>query len=139
MAGSVRIALHEMARLITSLQLDNGSVAIEGFNCGSTPPTANSARTRAPLLTTRPPSSDVGCSSHGEDGDTPRERVTLRPALDANGLWGGYAGNGGKTIVPCEAGAKLTVCVVKGRYPAAALEAVRQHLRQCPPTAAHSK
>lgn len=132
--GSVRNALHEMARLVASLHLDDGGVAVDGFYRGSAPPTAKQrADTAAFPYDEAAFFSDVGGSSHGEHGYTPRERVTLRPALDVNGLWGGYTGDGGKTIVPCEAGAKLTVRVVEGQDPVAVLQAVLQHLRQrCP-------
>ncbi|WP_213959483.1 dipeptidase [Variovorax sp. dw_954] len=132
--GSVRNALHEMARLVTSLHNSDGSVAVEGFYLGSAPPTPKQrADTAAFPYDEAAFFSDVGGSSHGEVGFTPRERVTLRPALDVNGLWGGYTGDGGKTIVPCEAGVKLTVRVVEGQDPPAVLQSILDHLRQhCP-------
>ena len=55
------------------------------------------------------------------------------PALDVNGMWGGYTGAGTKTIIACEASAKLTVRVVEGQDPARVIRAVLAHLRaHCP-------
>ena len=133
--GSVRNALHEMARLMASLHHADGSVAVEGFHDGSAAPTERQrADTAAFPYDEEAFFSDVGGSAHGEPGYTARERVTLRPALDINGLWGGYAGDGGKTIVPCEAQAKLTARVVSGQDPRVVILAVLRHLqRHCPP------
>ncbi|SFQ18137.1 dipeptidase [Variovorax sp. 770b2] len=132
--GSVRNALHEMARLVASLHHADGSVAVEGFCEGAMPPGARQrADTAAFPYDEAAFFSDVGGSAHGEPGYTARERVTLRPALDVNGLWGGYTGDGGKTIVPCEATAKLTTRVVAGQDPASIIRAVLRHLQaQCP-------
>ncbi len=133
--GSVRNALHEMARLVASLHHADGGVAVEGFGDGVPPPTPRQrADTAAFPYDEAAFFSDVGGSAHGEPGCTARERVTLRPALDVNGLWGGYTGGGGKTIVPCEAQAKLTTRVVAGQDPRAAIQAVLRHLQHhCPP------
>lgn len=132
--GSVRNALHEMARLVASLHHADGGVAVEGFHDGAAPPTERQrADTAAFPYDEAAFFADVGGSAHGEAGYTARERVTLRPALDVNGLWGGYTGGGGKTIVPCEAQAKLTTRVVAGQDPKAVIHAVLRHLREhCP-------
>lgn len=133
--GGVRNALHEMARLVASLHHPDGGVAVEGFHDGAASPTERQrADTAAFPYDETAFFSDVGGSAHGEPGYTARERITLRPALDVNGLWGGYTGGGGKTIVPCEAQAKLTTRVVAGQDPRAVIHAVLHHLqRHCPP------
>ncbi len=48
----------------------------------------------------------------GEPGFTPMERKTARPTLDINGLWGGFSGEGAKTIIPAKAGAKVSMRLV---------------------------
>jgi len=59
--------------------------------------------------------------------------------VEVNGMWGGYTGAGGKTVVPAEAHAKLTMRLVPGQEPAAAQAAVRRHLEaHCPPGVALS-
>lgn len=132
--GSVRNALHDMARLVASLHHADGGVAVDGFHDGAVPPTERQrADTAAFPYDEAGFFSDVGGSAHGESGYSARERVTLRPALDVNGLWGGYTGGGGKTIVPCEAQVKLTPRVVEGQDPRAVIRAVLRHLQaRCP-------
>jgi acetylornithine deacetylase/succinyl-diaminopimelate desuccinylase-like protein len=132
--GSVRNALHDMARLVASLHHADGGVAVGGFHDGAVPPTERQrADTAAFPYDEAGFFSDVGGSAHGESGYSARERVTLRPALDVNGLWGGYTGGGGKTIVPCEAQVKLTPRVVEGQDPRAVVRAVLRHLQaHCP-------
>ncbi|MFM0736119.1 dipeptidase [Paraburkholderia xenovorans] len=132
--GCVRNALHEMARLVSSLHDSEGRVAVEGFFDGSIPPTDRQrADTAAFPYDEAAFFSDVGGASYGEPGYSARERVTLRPAIDVNGLYGGYTGFGGKTIVPCEATAKISARVVSGQDPRSVLDAVLSHLKkQCP-------
>jgi acetylornithine deacetylase/succinyl-diaminopimelate desuccinylase-like protein len=48
----------------------------------------------------------------GEAGYTPMERKCARPTLDVNGIWGGFAGEGAKTVIPAKAGAKVSMRLV---------------------------
>lgn len=48
----------------------------------------------------------------GEDGYTDLERIGIRPTLDVNGIWGGYTGQGTKTILPSKACAKISMRLV---------------------------
>ncbi len=54
-----------------------------------------------------------------------RELITVRPTIEVNGLWGGYTGAGTKTVLPCEAHAKITMRLAPGMDPRRA----RQQLR----------
>lgn len=132
--GSVRNALHQMAALVASLHDDDGRIMVKGFDAGASPLTP---RQRADVAAfpydERAFFADVGAAAHGEPGYSARERITMRPALDVNGMWGGYTGAGAKTIIPCEAFAKLSARVVPGQNPAQVLQAVLRHLQQrCP-------
>ena len=49
---------------------------------------------------------------HGEDGYSTMERVGIRPTLDVNGIWGGYIGEGAKTVIPSKAFAKISMRLV---------------------------
>jgi acetylornithine deacetylase/succinyl-diaminopimelate desuccinylase-like protein len=53
----------------------------------------------------------------GESGYTPLERKTARPTLDVNGIWGGFSGEGAKTIIPGKAGAKVSMRLVPNQNP----------------------
>lgn len=133
--GGVRNALHEMAALLASLHRRDGSVAVQGFDAGAQPPTPRQRQDTAAFPYDEAAFfSDVAGASHGEPGYSPRERITLRPALDVNGMWGGYTGAGTKTIIPGVASAKLTARVVEGQDPAQIIQSVLTHLEAaCPP------
>ena len=61
------------------------------------------------------------------------ESLWLRPTLEVNGIWGGYTGPGGKTVIPAEAHAKITCRLGPGQHPKAVGDAVEAHLRaHCP-------
>ena len=63
----------------------------------------------------------------GEPGYTALEREGARPTIDFNGLWGGFQGEGTKTVTPCEAHLKITARLVPNQDPARIAELIRQH------------
>jgi acetylornithine deacetylase/succinyl-diaminopimelate desuccinylase-like protein len=73
-------------------------------------------------------------AAYGEPGYSTLERQWTRPTLDLNGLWGGYTGPGGKTVIPSQAQAKLSCRLVPDQEPGEIRELVVRHLeRHCPP------
>jgi acetylornithine deacetylase/succinyl-diaminopimelate desuccinylase-like protein len=71
----------------------------------------------------------------GEAGYTPDEQRAARPTFEINGLTSGYQGEGGKTIVPSWASAKITMRLVPDQDPKKILALVKKHLKTiCPPT-----
>jgi acetylornithine deacetylase/succinyl-diaminopimelate desuccinylase-like protein len=70
----------------------------------------------------------------GEAGWTVRERLWARPTLEYNGIWGGYSGPGGKTIIPASAGAKITCRLVPNQDPARIAGLVRDAVLAVAPT-----
>jgi acetylornithine deacetylase/succinyl-diaminopimelate desuccinylase-like protein len=52
----------------------------------------------------------------GEHGFTTNERTSIRPALDVNGIWGGYTGAGAKTVLPSKANAKISMRLVPNQH-----------------------
>jgi acetylornithine deacetylase/succinyl-diaminopimelate desuccinylase-like protein len=135
--GAVPNALHAMARLIASLHGADGGIAVEGFFDGVVPPGANERAALAAI----PFDEDgfhagLGTTPAGEAGYSTLERLWLRPTLDVNGLWGGYTGAGGKTVIANEAHAKISMRIVPGQDPRRCVDAVKAHLtRHTPPGA----
>ncbi len=71
----------------------------------------------------------------GEQGYSTLERRWARPTLDVNGIWGGYAGEGSKTVLPAKAGAKISMRLVPRQEPAKIEELFTSYVREiCPPT-----
>jgi acetylornithine deacetylase/succinyl-diaminopimelate desuccinylase-like protein len=69
----------------------------------------------------------------GEAGYTPLERVGYRPTLDVNGLWGGFTGEGSKTIIPAHAHAKVSCRLVPNQDPAKILASLRAFVAEIAP------
>ena len=76
----------------------------------------------------------MGCPPvGGEAGLTPTERNSFRPTIEVNGVHSGYGGPGSKTVIPAAALAKLSMRLVPGQDPDAAMACVERHLRQHTP------
>ncbi|MFC3126492.1 M20/M25/M40 family metallo-hydrolase [Pseudoroseomonas globiformis] len=133
--GTIRNALHEMSVLVASLHGRDGRIAVPGF-LDDVPELTPQQRAETAAFAPDEDAfiAEIGACAFGEPGYTLRERVTLRPAIDVNGLWGGYTGVGGKTVIAAEAFAKLSIRLVPGQDPLRARDAVAAHLRAlCPP------
>lgn len=72
----------------------------------------------------------------GEPGFTPVERNWTRPTIDLNGIWGGFSGDGIKTVTPCEAHFKITSRLVKDQEPGEVLDLIEAHLLRHAPVGA---
>jgi acetylornithine deacetylase/succinyl-diaminopimelate desuccinylase-like protein len=129
--GAMRNALHEMARLIATLHDEQGRVTVEGFEAGA-PPMTNAMRAESASLPLDEAAwyAEFGAAPFGDPAYTVRENTTLRPTVEVNGMWGGYTGQGGKTVTPAEAHAKLTMRLIPGQDPEAAQQAVKAHLER---------
>ncbi len=129
--GAMRNALHEMARLVATLHDEQGRVTVEGFEAGA-PPMTNTLRAETASLPLDEAAwyAEFGAAPFGDPTYTVRENTTLRPTVEVNGMWGGYTGEGGKTVTPAEAHAKLTMRLIPGQDPAAAQAAVKAHLER---------
>jgi acetylornithine deacetylase/succinyl-diaminopimelate desuccinylase-like protein len=133
-------ALHAMASLIATLHDADGQVAVEGFWAGASAasPEQRAELARIPFDVAQHDAS-IGIASGNHAPADFLEQLWLRPTLDVNGMWGGYTGAGGKTVIPALAHAKLSMRLVPGQDPERAREAVARHLRaHCPKGAALS-
>jgi acetylornithine deacetylase/succinyl-diaminopimelate desuccinylase-like protein len=130
--GGVANPLHAMAELIATLHDTNGRVAVAGFYDAVHDLTAAERADIAGL-----PFDDasylaqIGApATTGEAGYSTLERQWARPTLEVNGMWGGYQGPGGKTVIPSEAHAKITCRLVSDQDPGEIIALVAHHLRE---------
>ena len=69
----------------------------------------------------------------GEKGYTTIERTGIRPTLDVNGIWGGYTGEGAKTVLPSKAFAKISMRLVPGQEPKKIAKLFQKHFETIAP------
>ena len=134
--GGVANPLHAMAALIASLHDADGRVAVAGFYDEVRELSSDERAAIAALPYDEPAYlAQVGAPSpFGEPGYTTLERQWTRPTLEVNGMWGGYQGPGQKTVIPCEARAKITCRLVPDQDPEIVAARVARHLEaQVPP------
>ena len=136
--GSVTNPLHAMARLVASLHDADGRVAVAGFydTVREVDPSERAELAALPFDEATYLTQVGAAATFGEPGYTTLERQWTRPTLEVNGMWGGYQGPGGKTIVPSEARAKITCRIVPDQDPDEVVRLVARHLeRHVPPGA----
>src|SRR3989441_7803956 len=75
----------------------------------------------------------------GEKGFTTVEQLWIRPTLELNGLWGGYQGEGAKTVIPSKAYAKFSTRLVPGQDPQRIAKLVEKQVRKLLPKSVHCK
>jgi acetylornithine deacetylase/succinyl-diaminopimelate desuccinylase-like protein len=69
----------------------------------------------------------------GEKGYSTNERTGIRPTLEVNGIWGGYTGEGAKTVLPSKAFAKISCRLVPNQSSAKITEMVLEHFKKIAP------
>ncbi|MDI3342077.1 MAG: dipeptidase [Sphaerobacter sp.] len=126
------------AHLAASFHTPDGRVAVEGFydRVRELSP-AERAELEASRAGERAYWEQVGAPAlWGEPGYSPVVRVAARPTLDINGIWGGFQGDGVKTVTPCAAHIKITCRLVPDQDPEEILDLIERHVaRHCPPWA----
>jgi acetylornithine deacetylase/succinyl-diaminopimelate desuccinylase-like protein len=129
--GAVPNALHALAEIVAGLHDRDGGIAVDGFYDAVIPVTPEDRALIAALdFDETAYMRELGMTALvGEAGYTTLERNWLRPTLDLNGMWGGFTGPGAKTVIACEAHAKLTCRLVPGQVPDEVLTLVESHIR----------
>ncbi|NOQ73942.1 MAG: dipeptidase [Crocinitomix sp.] len=133
--GAVANPINILADMIASLQDENKHITIPGFyddvlEC------SNEERTE---MAKAPFSEQAYCEAldiaetDGEKGFSTRERATIRPTLDVNGIWGGYTGEGAKTVLPSKANAKISMRLVPNQDPHKITALFQKHFESIAP------
>ena len=128
--GGIQNPLSAMARLVASLHDADGRVAVEGFyeTVRNLMDTEREAIRSIPFDDGAYLESVHAPAAFGEPGFFTLERQWTRPTLELNGMWGGYTGPGGKTVIPSQAHAKITCRLVPDQHPDEVLALVVRHL-----------
>jgi acetylornithine deacetylase/succinyl-diaminopimelate desuccinylase-like protein len=128
--GAARNPINVLARALAALQDDQGRVTLPGFYDGVAEPSAEQVAEWAALNYDEPAFLAAIGLRHpaGEAGRGGLERRWARPTCDINGIWGGYAGPGAKTVIAAEAGAKVSFRLVPGQEPEAVIAAFKRFM-----------
>jgi acetylornithine deacetylase/succinyl-diaminopimelate desuccinylase-like protein len=112
--GSVANPINILCQLIASLHDEKGRITIPSFykNVVDLSEQEREKLAQAPFSIEQY-KEEMGVEDvWGEDGYSTRERFSIRPTLDVNGIWGGYTGEGAKTVLPSKAFAKISMRLV---------------------------
>ena len=128
-------AAQGMAELMASLHNADGSIAVSGFRDGIEPPTHEELeKATEGMASEEMYAKDIGTEPcGGQLGKTIVQRNCFEPTVEVNGIHSGYGGPGSKTVIPCQAIAKLSTRLVPGQNPARTFDAIKHHLKDhCP-------
>lgn len=112
--GAVANPIQVLCTMIDSLKDENNHITIPGFYDAvlSIPQEERDGLKRIPFSEEEYKKSLDVAELQGETGFTTFERTGCRPTLDVNGIWGGYTGEGAKTVLPSKAWAKISMRLV---------------------------
>jgi acetylornithine deacetylase/succinyl-diaminopimelate desuccinylase-like protein len=133
--GAVANPINVLAKMIASLHDDNGHITIPTFYDDvqelSTLERAEIAKRPFDIEAYQ---EDLGIVQvQGETGYTSIERTGIRPTLDCNGIWGGYIGEGAKTVLPSKASAKISMRLVPNQSSEKILDIFTAHFLSIAP------
>lgn len=115
--GAVANPINVLSKMITQLLDEQGRVTIPGFYDGiKTFTTQERAEIAAAPFNEEKFRQSIGINdTAGEKGYSTMERKGIRPTLDPCGIWGGYIGQGSKTVIPSTAHSKISMRLVAGQ------------------------
>ncbi|MFP5214215.1 MAG: dipeptidase [Acidobacteriota bacterium] len=133
--GVVANPVQALSEMIAKLKNPDGTVAVPGFYNGVEEMDSQEREAMASL-----PFDEAAMKEYlgvqdlpGEEGYTPVERKGARPTLDVNGIWGGFAGEGAKTVIPARAGAKVSMRLVPNQSSATIIKLFQDYIRSITP------
>ena len=133
--GTILNPIHALARLIDSMHTPEGKVAVEGFYDTVRPLTDMERDQIAKIPYDESDyKAKLGVPElYGEPGFSTYERAWCRPTLEVNGIWGGFQGEGFKTVLPATAHAKISCRLVPDQDPQEMVKRVSAHVEKHAP------
>ena len=133
--GAVANPINVLNRLIASLQDENKHITIPGFydKVVELSDEERAEMGKAPFSIEDYKAALDMDDVEGEAGYTTMERATIRPTLDVNGIWGGYQGEGAKTVIASKAYAKISMRLVPDQDPEEITNLFIQHFESIAP------
>ena len=133
--GAVANPINILTKMIASLTDEDNHITIPGFydNVKELSTEERAEMAKAPFsLENYKKAIDID-AVHGEKGYTTNERNAIRPTLDVNGIWGGYTGEGAKTVIASKAFAKISMRLVPNQDWRAITELFKNHFERIAP------
>ncbi|HKQ95783.1 MAG TPA: M20/M25/M40 family metallo-hydrolase [Aestuariivirgaceae bacterium] len=129
--GAAANPIHVLTAILADMRAKDGRIRIPGFYDGvGQIPAATRRQWKGLKFDSRKFLKDVGLTKpKGEKGYTVLEQLWARPTAEVNGIIGGYTGEGGKTVIPSKASAKLTFRLVGTQDPVKIKRAFRKFVK----------
>ena len=133
--GAVANPINVLCDMISSLMDENKHITIPGFYDKVIEETSESRAemAKAPFSQEEFNASIDIAEASGEKGYSTPERTSIRPTLDVNGIWGGYTGEGAKTVLPSKAHAKISMRLVPNQNSVEISKLFEEHFRSIAP------
>lgn len=133
--GAVANPINVLAKMIASLTDENNHITIPGFydKVEELSAAERTEMAKAPITDEKYITSLDIAAVQGEKGYSSLERVSIRPTLDVNGIWGGYIGEGAKTVLPSKAYAKISMRLVPHQISDEITELFTKHFKNIAP------
>jgi acetylornithine deacetylase/succinyl-diaminopimelate desuccinylase-like protein len=130
--GGVANPIHVLVHLLDTMRDPNGKILIDGFYDAVVPLTEEDrASIKRVPFDEQAHKERIGVDALvAEPGYTPQEHLAARPTLEINGIWGGFQGDGVKTVLPSEAHAKITCRLVANQDPATIVDLITKHVER---------
>ena len=133
--GAVGNPINVLSKMIASLHNSNGSINIPDFykDVVQVSQADRNDLAKAPFNLEEYKSDLEIIDVFGEEGYSTNERNSIRPSLDVNGMWGGYTGEGAKTVLPSKAYAKISMRLVPNQSSSKITHLFEKHFKSIAP------
>ena len=133
--GAVANPITILAKMIASCHDENNHITIPGFYDDVVVATPEERKLMAAApYNEKEYEQDLGVKElWGEKGFTTNERTGIRPTLELNGIWGGYQGEGAKTVLPSKASAKISARLVPDQSSEKITAMLLEHFKKISP------